>query len=103
MICIRFYHEKLQQPGTPGVVTGLAWTQAGGDILFIETMFTKGKGETLITGQLGDVMKESAQIAVSLVKFLFPDEEEQFEEKTICTFMCRKGLCPRTAPRPALR
>ena len=91
------YHEKLQQPGTPGVVTGLAWTQAGGDILFIETMFTKGKGETLITGQLGDVMKESAQIAVSLVKFLFPDEEEQFEKNDLHIHV-PEGAVPKDGP-----
>ena len=58
----------------PGVVTGLAWTPAGGEILYIETLLTKGKGELIITGQLGDVMKESALIALSLVKELFPEE-----------------------------
>ena len=47
------YHEKLQQPGVPGVVTGLAWTQAGGDILFIETMFTRGKGRDADHGPAG--------------------------------------------------
>ena len=91
------YHEKLQQPGVPGVVTGLAWTQAGGDILFIETMFTRGKGETLITGQLGDVMKESAQIAVSLVKYLFPDEEEQFEKNDLHIHV-PEGAVPKDGP-----
>ena len=91
------YHEKLQQPGVPGVVTGLAWTQAGGDILFIETMFTRGKGETLITGQLGDVMKESAQIAVSRVKYLFPDEEEQFEKNDLHIHV-PEGAVPKDGP-----
>lgn len=52
----------------PGVVTGLAWTPVGGDILFIETALVPGKGDMIITGQLGDVMRESAQIAKSLIK-----------------------------------
>lgn len=91
------YHERLQQPGTPGVVTGLAWTQAGGDILFVETMFTRGKGEVLITGQLGDVMKESAQIAVSLVKYLFPEEEELFEKNDLHIHV-PEGAVPKDGP-----
>lgn len=91
------YHEKLQLPRNPGIVTGLAWTQAGGDILFIETMFTRGKGETLITGQLGDVMKESAQIAVSLVKYLFPEEEEQFEKNDLHIHV-PEGAVPKDGP-----
>ena len=52
----------------PGVATGLAWTPVGGDILFIEATRTPGGGRLLLTGQLGDVMKESAQAAFSLVK-----------------------------------
>ena len=53
---------------TPGVVTGLAWTRTGGDILFIETSKTKGKGKLTLTGNLGDVMKESAVIALEYLK-----------------------------------
>lgn len=71
-------HESILEKKMPGVVTGLAWTRAGGDILFIETTFNKGTGKVLITGQLGDVMKESAQIAISLVKSLYPKEAEKF-------------------------
>ena len=52
----------------PGVATGLAWTPVGGDILFIESHATPGKGKLILTGQLGDVMKESAQAALTLVK-----------------------------------
>jgi ATP-dependent Lon protease len=52
----------------PGVATGLAWTPAGGDILFVESSRIKGRGALLLTGQLGDVTKESAQAAVTLVK-----------------------------------
>src|SRR3954453_23367789 len=51
-----------------GVSTGLAWTPAGGDVLFIEALLTSGKGTLLLTGQLGDVMKESAQAAFSWAK-----------------------------------
>jgi ATP-dependent Lon protease len=52
----------------PGVATGLAWTPVGGDILFIEATATPGGGRLILTGQLGDVMKESAQAALSIVK-----------------------------------
>jgi ATP-dependent Lon protease len=52
----------------PGVATGLAWTPVGGDILFIEATRLPGSGKLILTGQLGDVMKESAQAALSIVK-----------------------------------
>ncbi len=61
----------------------LAWTQAGGEILFIETLFTKGSGKITVTGRLGDVMKESVQIAISLVKAMFPEKEELFEQNDL--------------------
>ncbi len=64
----RFQNEVTDTIASPGIVTGLAWTPVGGDILFIETALVPGKGDLIITGQLGDVMKESAQIAKSLVK-----------------------------------
>ena len=64
----RYPNEVTDVVATPGVVTGLAWTPVGGDILFIETALVPGKGDMIITGQLGDVMKESAQIAKSLIK-----------------------------------
>jgi len=54
--------------GVPGVATGLAWTPVGGDILFVEAARTPGAGRLILTGQLGEVMKESAQAALSLVK-----------------------------------
>ncbi|MCD8130279.1 MAG: endopeptidase La [Lachnospiraceae bacterium] len=76
-------HDHLLEQKQPGVVTGLAWTQAGGDILFIEALFTKGKGNVIITGQLGDVMKESVQIAVSLVKSMYPEKAELFEKNDL--------------------
>ncbi len=64
----RFTYEVTDQLATPGVVTGMAWTPVGGDILFIESALVPGKGDMILTGQLGDVMKESAQIAKSLLK-----------------------------------
>lgn len=64
----RFQNEVAAMVSIPGVTTGLAWTPVGGDILFIETALVPGKGDMIVTGQLGDVMKESAQIAKSLVK-----------------------------------
>jgi ATP-dependent Lon protease len=64
----RFESEQAQHAGVPGVATGLAWTPVGGDILFIEATRVPGSGKLIITGQLGDVMKESAQAALSLVK-----------------------------------
>ena len=64
----KYSYEVTDQLTIPGVVTGLAWTPVGGDILFIESALIPGKGELILTGQLGDVMKESAQIAKSLIK-----------------------------------
>ncbi len=64
----RFENELAMRTSVPGVATGLAWTPVGGDILFIEASLTPGHGKLILTGQLGDVMKESAQAALSLLK-----------------------------------
>ena len=64
----RFVKEKYQGNDFAGVVTGLAWTAVGGEILFVETSLSKGKGKLTITGNLGDVMKESAVIALEYLK-----------------------------------
>ncbi|MBV8405919.1 MAG: endopeptidase La [Gammaproteobacteria bacterium] len=64
----RFESEIASRTSVPGVATGLAWTPVGGDILFIESARLPGNGRLILTGQLGDVMKESAQAALSLVK-----------------------------------
>jgi ATP-dependent Lon protease len=65
---VRFSGETRVRTSTPGVATGLAWTQAGGDILFVEATAMKGKDRLILTGQLGDVMKESAQAAMSFIR-----------------------------------
>ncbi len=90
------HNEVLPEPKT-GVVTGLAWTQAGGEILYIETLFTRGRGELIITGQLGDVMKESVRIAVSLVKDAFPDKAELFRENDLHIHV-PAGAVPKDGP-----
>ena len=65
---VKFEREVALRTGMPGVATGLAWTPVGGDILFIEASRTPGTGRLILTGQLGDVMKESAQAALTLLK-----------------------------------
>ena len=90
-------HDHVLEAKNPGIVTGLAWTQAGGEILFIETMFTKGNGKVIITGQLGDVMKESVQIAVSLVKALFPEYADQFDSHDLHIHV-PAGAVPKDGP-----
>jgi ATP-dependent Lon protease len=64
----KFEAEVAMRSGIPGVATGLAWTPVGGDILFVEAARMPGNGKLILTGQLGEVMKESAQAALSLVK-----------------------------------
>ncbi len=64
----RFESEAALRTSVPGVATGMAWTPVGGDVLFVEATRMQGKGGLILTGQLGDVMKESAQAALSLVK-----------------------------------
>ncbi len=90
-------HGKVGKEGKPGVVTGLAWTQVGGEILFIETLMTKGTGEIIVTGQLGDVMKESSTIAISLVKSLYPEKAELFEKNDLHIHV-PDGATPKDGP-----
>lgn len=90
-------HEQVLEKKQPGIVTGLAWTQAGGEILFIETLLTKGSGKVQVTGQLGDVMKESVQIAVSLVKSLYPEEAKVLEESDLHIHV-PAGAVPKDGP-----
>ena len=90
-------HDTILKHPQPGVMTGLAWTSAGGEILFIETSFTKGSGKIIITGQLGDVMKESAQIAITLVKKRYPDKEDLFKENDLHIHV-PSGAVPKDGP-----
>ena len=90
-------HDKVLKHNIPGVVTGLAWTQAGGEILFIETTAFAGTGQIVITGQLGDVMKESATIAVNLVKSLLFDKKIDFRDKDIHIHV-PSGSVPKDCP-----
>ncbi len=71
--------EVARRENVPGVVTGLAWTPVGGDILFIEGTFMPGKGKLTLTGQLGDVMKESAQISLSLIRSRLANTVDRFD------------------------
>ena len=96
-----FESEVKMRTSVPGVATGLAWTPAGGDILFIEASLVPGKGGLMLTGQLGDVMKESAQAAVSLAKNPHASlrrRSQQLSRPTICTSTCRPGAIPKDGP-----
>ena len=93
----QIHPERKLSSKTPGVVTGLAWTRAGGAILFIETKLTSGKGKVQVTGQLGDVMKESVQIALTLVKSLYPKESKIFEDHDLHIHV-PAGAVPKDGP-----
>jgi ATP-dependent Lon protease len=75
----RFESEVAERTSVPGVATGLAWTPVGGDILFIEASRTPGSGKLILTGQLGDVMKESAQTALTLAKLYTSESLEKID------------------------
>ncbi|MDO8456179.1 MAG: endopeptidase La [Burkholderiaceae bacterium] len=96
----KFENEVALRAGMPGVATGLAWTPVGGDILFIEASRTAGSGRLILTGQLGDVMKESAQAALTLVKSraaTFKLEPAVFE-KTDVHIHVPAGAIPKDGP-----
>jgi ATP-dependent Lon protease len=96
----RFDDEVAMRVSVPGVSTGLAWTPVGGDILFIEATRTPGSGRLILTGQLGDVMKESAQAALSIVKnraVLFGIDEGRFEKSDIHIHV-PAGAIPKDGP-----
>ena len=95
----RFVHEVAERISPPGVVTGLAWTPQGGEILFIEAGLMPGSGKLLLTGQLGDVMKESAQIALSLVRSRLPAVIPDFDyEKRDLHIHVPAGAIPKDGP-----
>jgi ATP-dependent Lon protease len=90
----RYESEIAQRTSVPGVATGLAWTSVGGDILFIEASKIPGSGKLILTGQLGEVMKESAQAALTLAK-LFTLENL---EKTDIHVHVPAGATPKDGP-----
>ncbi len=95
----RFIHEVAEHVSQPGVVTGLAWTPQGGEILFIEAGLMPGNGKLTLTGQLGDVMKESAQIALSLVRSKLPLLVPGFEyDKRDLHIHVPAGAIPKDGP-----
>ncbi len=94
----RITHDRVQKKNPAGIVTGLAWTQAGGEILFIESTAMRGNGQIQLTGQLGDVMKESASIAYSLLKsFYINDKDMHFDDKNIHIHV-PEGAVPKDGP-----
>ncbi len=96
----KYFFDAAERVERPGVATGVAWTPTGGDILFIEATRMRGKGNLILTGQLGDVMKESAQIALSYVRSKAKDfgiDEEVFEHSDIHVHV-PAGAIPKDGP-----
>jgi ATP-dependent Lon protease len=96
----KFFRETAERTAVPGVATGLAATAVGGDVLFIEATSHKNGDKLVLTGQLGDVMKESAQIALSSVRSLASKlgiEEESFEDKSFHVHV-PAGAIPKDGP-----
>lgn len=91
------HHDMAQDDNPPGVVTGLAWTPAGGEILFIEATDMPGSGDVILTGKLGDVMKESARISLSLLKSRLPFNAFNFKERDIHIHV-PSGAVPKDGP-----
>ncbi|RPH51688.1 MAG: endopeptidase La, partial [Desulfobacteraceae bacterium] len=96
----QFRHGQAEEKDQIGLVTGLAWTQAGGDLLCVETLVMPGKGEVTITGKLGDVMKESAQAAVSYVRSRAENLmlDNDFYKKTDLHIHIPEGAIPKDGP-----
>jgi ATP-dependent Lon protease len=96
----RFYQESADRTAVPGVATGLAVTGTGGDVLFVEATTMKGSDGLVLTGQLGDVMKESARIALSYVRSHADDlgiDEEAFDDRTFHVHV-PAGAIPKDGP-----
>jgi ATP-dependent Lon protease len=98
----RVFPETRRRTAQPGVATGLAWTPVGGDVLFIEAQATEGSGKLIITGQLGDVMRESAQLAVTWVRGhqarLAPNLAEDWFAKHDIHLHVPAGATPKDGP-----
>ena len=97
---IKFFNEVAERTSVAGVATGLAWTAAGGDILFIEATKMRGKGLVKLSGSLGDVMKESVGVAHSYIRSAATHlgmDEEQFEKTDIHVHV-PSGAVPKDGP-----
>ena len=95
-----FYQESAERTAVPGVATGLAVTGTGGDVLFVEATSMKGKSELVLTGQLGDVMKESARIALSYIRSHAEElgiDEEAFDDRSFHVHV-PAGAIPKDGP-----
>lgn len=97
---IKFFPEIAERTAQAGVATGLAWTPVGGDILFIEATQMRGKEKLILTGHLGDVMKESAQIALNYVRSKVSELKipENFQENTDIHIHIPSGAIPKDGP-----
>jgi ATP-dependent Lon protease len=100
----RFFRDAALDRPEPGVATGLAWTPTGGDILFIEVLRMPGNSSLKLTGQLGDVMKESASAALSYIRARAPflGIEEDFFDKTDLHIHVPAGAIPKDGPSAGL-
>jgi len=96
----RFRQEQVEEKDQVGMVTGLAWTQVGGVLLFIETLIMPGKGKLTVTGKLGDVMQESAQAALSYVRSRAENLmiEDEFYKKYDIHIHIPEGAIPKDGP-----
>ncbi len=96
----RFRYDKAQQNNEIGIATGLAWTSVGGETLFIEVTTMKGKGKLVLTGQLGDVMKESAQAGISYIRSKIEDFNipEDFYQQMDIHIHIPEGAIPKDGP-----
>jgi ATP-dependent Lon protease len=96
----KFFSDRAERMKRPGIAIGLAWTQVGGDILFIETTKMPGEGKLQLTGQLGDVMKESAQAALSFIRSNTKElgVEERFDKSWDLHIHIPAGAIPKDGP-----
>jgi len=97
---VKFLSDVAERTAQPGVATGMAWTPAGGDILFVEATRMPGKKTLTLTGQLGDIMKESAQTALSYIRSRAKDLkiDEEFFEKNDIHIHVPEGAIPKDGP-----